>query len=179
MSSFIPDASRRPPPTPQCISFIWGLSREICEKVDEGRCSLVRKTAEVVVKQPQLCFLGCRILGASHIGVVLGPVLWAILKLEQVWPSWALCLEGKLDYREVMLKLMWAMLCHVVLLVLHPEMLSPRQCWQCWHHFGITFGHRGAHVDAMWAQFGGYNPASPKTNPDYTSKTVSPMALEA
>ena len=39
-------------------------------------------------------------------------------------------LEGKLGYREVMLKLSWAMLCHVVhvrfcsamLLALHPEM---------------------------------------------------------
>ena len=47
----------------------------------------------------------------------------------QVWPSWALLryleatalllaaklgdLEGKLGYREVMLKLRWAMLCHV------------------------------------------------------------------
>ena len=33
----IPDASRRPPPTPQdfgCITFLWGLSREICQKVD-------------------------------------------------------------------------------------------------------------------------------------------------
>ena len=30
----IPDASRRPPPTPQCISFVWGLSRVICQKVD-------------------------------------------------------------------------------------------------------------------------------------------------
>ena len=31
----IPDASRRPPPTPQdfgCISFVWGLSREICQR---------------------------------------------------------------------------------------------------------------------------------------------------
>ena len=71
----------------------------------------------------------------------------------QVWPSWALLryleatalllaaklgdLEGKLGYREVMLKLSWAMFCHVeavklyvrfcsaMLLVLHPEMLSP------------------------------------------------------
>ena len=33
----IPDASRRPPPTPQdfgCISFLSKLSREICQKVD-------------------------------------------------------------------------------------------------------------------------------------------------
>ena len=33
----IPDASRRQPPTPQdfgCISFVWGLSRQICQKVD-------------------------------------------------------------------------------------------------------------------------------------------------
>ena len=41
----------------------------------------------------------------------------------QVWPSWAAQLyflgarlgdfEGKLNYREVILKLSWAMLCHV------------------------------------------------------------------
>ena len=33
---FIPDASRRQPPSPQdfgCISFVWGLSREISEPV--------------------------------------------------------------------------------------------------------------------------------------------------
>ena len=35
--SFIPDASRRQPPIPQdfgCISFVCGLSREMCQKVD-------------------------------------------------------------------------------------------------------------------------------------------------
>ena len=34
---YIPDASRRPSPTPQdfgCISFLWGLPKEMCQKVD-------------------------------------------------------------------------------------------------------------------------------------------------
>ena len=67
----------------------------------------------------------------------------------QVWPLWALLgylqlllaaklgdLQGKLGYREVMLKLCWAMLCHVearlyvrlcsaMSLLLHPEMSPP------------------------------------------------------
>ena len=46
----IPDASRRPPLTPQdfgCISFFWGLSREICQKVD---VVWFEQTAELVVK---------------------------------------------------------------------------------------------------------------------------------
>ena len=40
----IPDASRRPPPTPQ--DFFGGYPGNL----SEGRCSLVRKTAELVVK---------------------------------------------------------------------------------------------------------------------------------
>ena len=72
-------------------------------------------------------------------------------RLGQVWPSWALLryleatalllaaklgdLEGKLRYREVMLKLTWlcyvmlklyVRFCSAMLLVLHPEMLSPQ-----------------------------------------------------
>ena len=45
---------------------------------------------------------------------------------------------------------------------------------RCWHHFGINFGHLGAHDDAMWAQMGIQLPASPKTIPNYTSKTLPP-----
>ena len=40
-----------------------------------------------------------------------------------------------------------------------------RLCWHCWRHFGINFGHLGAHDDAMWAQFGGYNSSIAKKHP--------------
>ena len=118
-------------------------------------------------------------------------------------------LEGKLGDREVMLKLSRAMLCQVEatcqVLFSHVVGFAPRNalpkqdqdfkwasashvgsstailwlCWHCWHHFGINFRHLGAHDDAMWAQFGDATPASPKTTPSYTSKTLSPMALKA
>ena len=76
-----------------------------------------------------------------------------------------------------MLKL-YVRFCSAVLLVLHPDMVSPQQdqdfklafasyvgsmvrssttilwlCWHCWRHLGINFGHLGAHDDGMWAQF--------------------------
>ena len=61
---------------------------------------------------------------ASYVGSIWGP---NARMRGQVWPSWAPRyleatalllaaklgdLEGKLGYREVMLKLSWAMLCH-------------------------------------------------------------------
>ena len=126
---------------------------------------------------------------------------WAPLRYVE---TTALLLAAKLGllranlaigYREVML--FWPC---CLLFVLHPEMLSPQQdqdfkwvsasyvgsiggsstailrlCWHCWHHLGINFGHLGAHDDSS----GDTSPASPKTTPNYTSKTLSPMALKA
>ena len=72
---FVPDASRRPLPTPQCpVGVTQGNS-------SQGRCSLVRKTAELVVKQSvgrqqrEFASYGC--------GAILGPsltILWVMLK---------------------------------------------------------------------------------------------------
>ena len=77
------DASRRPAPTPQDfgrVSFLWGLSREICQKVDVcGEVLSWETTTTTCVWRLQLCFLGrsCGILGASwlagsHIGAKFG-----------------------------------------------------------------------------------------------------------
>ena len=83
----------------------------------------------------------------------------------QVWPSWALLryleatalllaaklgdLEGKLAYREVMLKLSWAMLCHVeaICQILFRHVVGfalPHAL--CWPDFGVKWlscGHVG------------------------------------
>ena len=45
---YIPDASRRPPPTPQDFGRVSFVS--IQGNLSEGKCSLVRETAELVVK---------------------------------------------------------------------------------------------------------------------------------
>ena len=97
----IPDASRWQPPTPQdfgCISFVWGLSREICQKADvvwfENLQSLwwssqlgdsnvhLKATAVLLGLQD----LGGKLTTGSHIGVILGPslaILRVMLKLSR------------------------------------------------------------------------------------------------
>ena len=115
-------------------------------------------------------------------------------------------LEGKLGYREVMLKLSWAMLCYVMLklyvrfcsamlLVLHPEMLSPQQdqegfCELCWLHFGVKEGYLMATLVPSWGQlrrfwgsiwdhFGPCCFGIVKSNPKISSETLPSLALKA
>ena len=92
-NKIIPDTSRRQPPTPQdfgCISFVWGLSREICQKVDVVWFQNCRACGEVVSWEtpPSSWVAGsCRQVDyRSHIGVILGPslaILWVMLKLSR------------------------------------------------------------------------------------------------
>ena len=51
-------------------------------------------------------------------------------------------------------------------------------CWGHWHRLGINFGHLGAMMMLCGLSSGDTTPASPNTTPKYTSKTLSPMALE-
>ena len=97
----IPDTSRRRPPTPQdfgCISFVWGSSREISQKVDVvwfpklqslwwssqlGDCNAHLEATAVLLG---LQDLGGKLITGSHIGVILGPslaILWVMLKLSR------------------------------------------------------------------------------------------------
>ena len=48
--TYIPDASRRAPPTPHDFLDGKGSFGGYPGNLSEGRCSLVRKTAELVVK---------------------------------------------------------------------------------------------------------------------------------
>ena len=98
---FIPDASRRQPPTPPdfgCISFVWGLSREICQKVDVvwleklqslwwssqlGDSNVLLEATAVLLG---LQDLGGKLTTGSHIGVILRQslaILWVMLKLSR------------------------------------------------------------------------------------------------